>query len=787
MNKQVARQSLFVMMVLLLVALLGASVAGVTPANASGRQGNYIGDGTYVASSNPTGMQLVQAMSTPAFYAAVTSAQYEGHPAQKAIFTQTIQGFPLQGGSFTLLSTGMAADAPGTASYFASTGMGGIFKAKWGPYGLDAYDLATLSFTLQVPNDASILSFLYRYGTEESPTWLGTQFKDYFRIMADVPEKHLCALFQLLPDGSYDVHIDNAAAYSNVPGGSSTNPEPPLPEPNDTVYNAVTGLQTVELDVSAFRGMEMTLLIEIADVSDPIYDTAVFLDGFEFKSDEPYVISQPIVNAVANLNQTSGHVTWHGETEHGIWADSTYTYCARFTRMCFGEFTAKFATAIEMYEHFSKLKLIKSGTNPPRGAVVFYDRHSENGNCGHVGISDGEGNLYGVVNKINGVLLRSIVGTFKATCLGYVTAAEFKSNHLAGSLLGIKLASPGSLRVYDSAGRVTGSVGGEILAEIPGSSYDPATNTVTIIPPLEDYHIEIHGHGEGTYTLIIARYEGGEIVDLDVRDVNIAPGEIHQYDISWKEIAEGKKGITITIGDTTINTSKPTVPGVPFPADQATEVATDTVLSWEAGDQVDTSKDIYYEIYLGTQPFAPELEEVIGPFSATQSQVSYQPKGNPGHLDYNTTYYWQIVAMDEFGITSEGPLWSFTTITIIEATVTINPETLNLQARGRWITAYIELPGEYPAEDIDIGTVQLLYNDIELDADWGDVQDGILMVKFDWATVAGWFEGLHDEVVELTVAGEVNGIEFEGTGAVRVIDPPRPGRGWLQRDYASIL
>lgn len=113
----------------------------------------------------------------------------------------------------------------------------------------------------------------------------------------------------------------------------------------------------------------------------------------------------------------------------------------------------------------------------------------------------------------------------------------------------------------------------------------------------------------------------------------------------------------------------------------------------------------------------------------------------------------------------------------VEVVVTIDPETLNLQARGKWITAYIELPDEYAVDAIDIGTVQLLYDGSELDADWEYVQDGVFMAKFDRATVAGWFEGLHDEEVELTVAGEVNGIQFEGTGTIRIIDPPPPGRG----------
>jgi len=114
---------------------------------------------------------------------------------------------------------------------------------------------------------------------------------------------------------------------------------------------------------------------------------------------------------------------------------------------------------------------------------------------------------------------------------------------------------------------------------------------------------------------------------------------------------------------------------------------------------------------------------------------------------------------------------------VVEAEVSVHPETLNLRAQGRWITAYIELPAGYAVEDIEIETVQLLYDGESLDADWGNVQNGVLMVKFDRATVVGWFDGLHDEEVELTVAGEVNGTSFEGTGTIRVIDPVPPGRG----------
>ena len=102
-------------------------------------------------------------------------------------------------------------------------------------------------------------------------------------------------------------------------------------------------------------------------------------------------------------------------------------------------------------------------------------------------------------------------------------------------------------------------------------------------------------------------------------------------------------------------------------------------------------------------------------------------------------------------------------------TIAIDPETMNRQVRGRWLTAYIELPDGYAVEDVDIGTIQLLYNSSELSADWGDIQDGVLMVKFDRATAAAWFDGIHDEEVELTVVGEVGVDCFEGTDTIRVI------------------
>jgi len=105
---------------------------------------------------------------------------------------------------------------------------------------------------------------------------------------------------------------------------------------------------------------------------------------------------------------------------------------------------------------------------------------------------------------------------------------------------------------------------------------------------------------------------------------------------------------------------------------------------------------------------------------------------------------------------------------IQRATVDIDPDTLNLKSRGRWITCYIELPEGYDVLDIDVDTVTLSYGGDEVTAEWGDVQDGVLMVKFDRSEVAGILSP--GGAVELTVTGELtDGTSFEGSDTIRVI------------------
>ena len=106
----------------------------------------------------------------------------------------------------------------------------------------------------------------------------------------------------------------------------------------------------------------------------------------------------------------------------------------------------------------------------------------------------------------------------------------------------------------------------------------------------------------------------------------------------------------------------------------------------------------------------------------------------------------------------------------ITPTVDVNPDTLNLKARGKWITAYIGGIEPYSVEDIDVETVRLVYGESEVDAEWGDVQDDTLMVKFNRSEVSGLLADVEDDNnIELTVTGQLSGMTFAGSDTIRVI------------------
>lgn len=236
------------------------------------------------------------------------------------------------------------------------------------------------------------------------------------------------------------------------------------------------------------------------------------------------------------------------------------------------------------------------------------------------------------------------------------------------------LCSPGELRVYDSKGRITGSVNGSIIEEIPDSIYIEESKTVIIWPSIDTYCDEVVGTDAGTYGLTVTSVDEETSV-FTATDIPTSKNEIHQYTIDWEALSQDSDGVTV---------------------------------------QIDFDGD--------------------GTFELTITAGS--------------------------------------TFIFVPAAIDIDPDTLNLKSKIKWVTAYIELPEDYDVTNIDVSTVNLWYEGNNVPAEWGDIQDDTLMVKFNGKAVQDLFTGPVDSAT-VAVAGELqDGTPFGGNDTIRVIKKP---------------
>ena len=99
-------------------------------------------------------------------------------------------------------------------------------------------------------------------------------------------------------------------------------------------------------------------------------------------------------------------------------------------------------------------------------------------------------------------------------------------------------------------------------------------------------------------------------------------------------------------------------PGVvsnPSPSNQAANVSTNPTLSWSGSSNADS-----YDVYFGT---TSDPTTLVGSTTSTSFPL-------PG-LNLNTTYYWKIVARNNCGQSTSGPVWSFSTVQPSTYTLTV--------------------------------------------------------------------------------------------------------------------
>jgi hypothetical protein len=111
------------------------------------------------------------------------------------------------------------------------------------------------------------------------------------------------------------------------------------------------------------------------------------------------------------------------------------------------------------------------------------------------------------------------------------------------------------------------------------------------------------------------------------------------------------KSVDILVSNPTVINQAPYIPNNPSPTDNSLGVLVNTDLGWTGGDP-DPEDTVTYDVYFEANDSSPDIL-----VSNDQSNTTY----NPGILNYNTHYYWKIIAKDNHGKETPGTVWDFIT------------------------------------------------------------------------------------------------------------------------------
>jgi hypothetical protein len=161
------------------------------------------------------------------------------------------------------------------------------------------------------------------------------------------------------------------------------------------------------------------------------------------------------------------------------------------------------------------------------------------------------------------------------------------------------------------------------------------------------YHTGLSSLSMGAYLDLITVSGDGATVLFDENFEDYVPND------SWGEW---------TIVEKTGPNSPPLTPSSPTPLNNSINVSVLTDLSWTCSDP-DPDDSIAYDVYFGSS-----LPLVLR--AANQTNTTYELE----KLDYNTIYYWRIVAWDLYDNATASPLWIFRTVTNQPPYIPSNPE-----------------------------------------------------------------------------------------------------------------
>lgn len=162
-----------------------------------------------------------------------------------------------------------------------------------------------------------------------------------------------------------------------------------------------------------------------------------------------------------------------------------------------------------------------------------------------------------------------------------------------------------------------------------------------------------------------------------------------------------------------------------------------------------------------------------GTFNEAYNHRRYRCENSDGSGDRSPDWYEWIVP--GVGMVKEVDYWTeqIPPLTmelisvIIAADIDIDPDTLNLRSKAKWIKCYIRLPEGYDVANIDPESI-LLNGEVAPDRCRVHKAKQMLIVRFYRSQVQAIVE---PGEVELTVSGELtDGTKFEGADTITVID-----------------
>lgn len=172
--------------------------------------------------------------------------------------------------------------------------------------------------------------------------------------------------------------------------------------------------------------------------------------------------------------------------------------------------------------------------------------------------------------------------------------------------------------------------------------------------PVNPYISWYSSEGADSYNLEIARNSSFTSSKMEYNNLNSTSITISDLSYNtqywWRVNAANNVGTSDwseVRSFTTLRNVAPRQPSSPFPGNYEKDQQLSLTMSWKCTDP--ENDPITYDVYFGTSS-PPPLKQ-------NQSSNIY----NPGSLEPGKTYYWKIVANDNYGNTIEGPVWSFTT------------------------------------------------------------------------------------------------------------------------------